>query len=78
MTKTIQTREQHYKEVIDWNKANPDDKLPVPEIIRAGDVAHTDAMGGKVLVRDSDVNATDVRDYDPDTGEASPWRKANA
>lgn len=78
MPKTQQTREQHYKEVLDWNKENPDEKLPVPEIILAGDIAHTDQAGNKFQVRDENVTATDVRDYDSDTGEAGPWRKANA
>lgn len=73
-----QTREQAVKAVLDWNKASPDAKVPVPEIIRPGDVAHIDSSGNKVLVRDADVNSTDIRDVDAEGNPTSGWRKANA
>lgn len=65
-----QTREEYYNQC----KAAGE---PLPEIVRAGDVAFTDAMGNKTLVRDADVNATDWREIDAD-GNAGPWQKANA
>lgn len=73
-----QTREQAVQAVIDWNKANPGAKIPVPEIVRAGDIAFVDAGGNKVMVRDADVNSTDIRDVDADGNPTSGWRKANA
>ncbi len=74
----IQTREDHYNAVIAWNEANPDKKLPVPELVRAGDIASVDGMGNKMLVRDADVNVTDIRDVDANGQPTSGWRKANA
>lgn len=41
--------------------------LPLPELIKPG-------KG----IMSEDVNTTDVRDYDADTGEAGPWRRAES
>lgn len=73
-----QTREEYYNSVVAWNEANPNAKVALPEVIRAGDIAFIDGMGNKVLVRDADVTATDVRDIDANGQPTSGWRKANA
>lgn len=62
-----QTREEYFKEC-------ETNKLPLPEIVRAGDVAYTDFAQNKVMVKDVDVNASDFRE-DDGKGNWGPWQK---
>lgn len=83
MTKALQTRQQHYdlevekqKDLIAANAKLPArlrKPVPVPEIIRPGDVVGKDGAGRDMAALPSDVNSTDVRYFDPESGLATPW-----
>lgn len=83
----LQTRQEHHdaelaaKEAFDAAEAHKPARLrrtfPMPHLVKAGDVAAVDANGNKLLVRDEDINTTDVRLVDPDDwSHATPWVRA--
>jgi hypothetical protein len=80
----LQTRQQFYDAEVEKAKAldaaqshlpqRLRKRYPLPEIVKQGDVAFEDTQGNKMLVREGDVNANDIRYVDPDDGSfATPW-----
>lgn len=72
----LQTRQEHHDAVVAENKkreGSDDPKLPVPELVKAGDTFMTG--GKKTVVEDADVNTSDVRVICPANGKASGWAK---
>lgn len=65
-----QTRQEDYDAIVAWNNTNPDDKVPVPEVI-----GPNTRVGQDRVASEADHNGADVRYIDQDKGIMTGWHR---